>query len=124
MESENVDYIEFLYSIYRKKKVLYIELKLKGISTTTICKIPYDMKDFHVDVVPVPQPKSNIYIVPKGGEGLSSIVQRIGPSGSSWKDIYEIEENKKYICNNITSHLLHLPEGTKLTIPKRWLDEN
>ena len=35
------DYVEKIYSIYRKGKDLYIEMKLCGKPTTTICKIPY-----------------------------------------------------------------------------------
>ena len=122
MQSDNADYIEVIYSISRNKKMLCVELKLKGLPNTTICEAPYDSKDFFVQGVPEPPPKSNIYVVPESGESLTSIVLRVGKEGSNWRELYEIEENKAIIGGEITSHMLHLPAGTKLTLPKHWLD--
>jgi len=122
MQSDDATYVEAIYSVFRHRKMLYVELKLKGLPNTTICEAPYESKDFYVEGTPEPKPKSNIYVVPDGGEGLTSIVHRLGKKGSNWKEIYEIEENKAIIGGEITSHMLHLPAGTKLTIPKSWLD--
>ena len=98
------------------------QIKLKGLPKEIICEVPYDSKDFFVKGVPEPPLKSNIYVVPEGGESLTSIVYREGKEGSNWRELYEIEENKAVIGGEIASHMLHLPAGTKLTLPKYWLD--
>ena len=63
------------------------------------------------------------YVVQEGGESLSTIVYKIGKEGSTWRELYDIEENKAIIGGDITIHRGHLPAGTRLIIPSSWLND-